>query len=272
MLAELEDQQKLDKAILAAGNPRFKEELWINHRMLQLFGLLSLYFCCDGYGEDGFKEECLAPIPSGYTPDGSIELHITPNADGSVKMAPYPFDVVPLRVSVRARRMQPGRYASEAACRAAYFAGRYPSRVQPDDCLAGAGSRARGAEPRVRVKRRPQHLRRFELAIVVVARGRARACREQEIAAPRAAPPERGGGGDGARVVDHHRRREGLLAERKLAPVRVVAEADPVPGAGAQRLADARAARPGAVAQGGGEGALLVDLQGEARAGGGIDP
>ena len=39
MLAELEDQQKLDKAILAAGNPRFKEELWINHRMLQLFGL-----------------------------------------------------------------------------------------------------------------------------------------------------------------------------------------------------------------------------------------
>ena len=117
MLAELEDQQKLDKAILAAGNPRFKEELWINHRMLQLFGLLSLYFCCDGYGEDGFKEECLAPIPSGYTPDGSIELHITPNADGSVKMAPYPFDVVPLRVSVRARRMQPGRYASEAACR-----------------------------------------------------------------------------------------------------------------------------------------------------------
>ena len=145
VLAELEDQQKLDKAILAAGNPRFKEELWINHRMLQLFGLLSLYFCCDGYGEDGFKEECLAPIPSGYTPDGSIELHITPNADGSVKMAPYPFDVVPLRVSVRARRMQPGRYASEAACRAAYFAGRYPSRVQPDDCLL-----CRSREPRPR--------------------------------------------------------------------------------------------------------------------------
>ena len=150
-----------------------------------------------------------------------------------------------------------------------HLAGEIPRR---DHGIAGAGSLAGGAEPRVRVECRRQHPRRFELAIVVVARGRAHACREQEIAAPRAIPPERGGGGDGSRVVDHHRRREGLLSERKLAPVRVVAEEDPVPGAGAQRLADACAARSGTVAQGGGEGALLVDLQGEARAGGGIDP
>ena len=121
VLAELEDQQQQDKATLAAGNPGFEEEIWINYRMLQLFDLLSLYFCCDGYGENGFKEECLAPIPAGYTPDGSIELRITPNADGSVKMTPYPFDVSPLQVSVRARPMQPGQYASEAECREAYY-------------------------------------------------------------------------------------------------------------------------------------------------------
>ncbi len=121
VLGELEDQQRRDKATLAPGNPGFEEELWINYRMLQLFDLLSLYFCCDGYDDRGFKEECLAPIPAGYTPDHGVELRVTPGADGTVKMAPYPFDVAPLRVSVRARRMQPGQYASEADCREAYY-------------------------------------------------------------------------------------------------------------------------------------------------------
>ena len=140
-----------------------------------------------------------------------------------------------------------------------------------DGRLAGAGSFARGAERRFRAERPRQHSRCFELAVVVVGRGRARACRQQEIAAPGAASAKPGRGGDNAGVVHHHRRRQRLLAHRKLALVRVVAEEDPVPGAGAQCLADACAARPGAVACGGGEGAFFVDLEGEARAGGGID-
>ena len=89
--------------------------------MLQLFDLLSLYFCCDGYGDDGFKDERLAPIPAGYTADDAVELRLAPNPDGSVKMDPYPFDIAPLRVSVRTRRMQPGQYESEADCRAGYY-------------------------------------------------------------------------------------------------------------------------------------------------------
>ena len=44
-----------------------------------------------------------------------------PNADGSVKMAPYPFDVAALQVSVRTRRMQPGPCESEADCREADY-------------------------------------------------------------------------------------------------------------------------------------------------------
>ena len=102
-------------------HPGFDEEMWINYRMLQLFDLLSLYFCCDGYGDGGFKEERLAPIPAGYAADGGVELGITSNADGSVKMTPYPFDIAPLQVSVRARWMQPGEFASEADCREAYY-------------------------------------------------------------------------------------------------------------------------------------------------------
>ena len=54
-------------------------------------------------------------------PDGGVELRITPNPDGSVKMYPYPFDVAPLQVAVRTRRMQPRSYSSEADCREAYY-------------------------------------------------------------------------------------------------------------------------------------------------------
>ena len=121
VLGDLEDQQQQDKTTLARGNSGFEGELWINYRMLQLFDLLSLYFCCDGYGEDGFKDECIAPVPAGYAPEDAVDLRISPNPDGSVKMAPYPFDVAPLRVSVRTRRMQSGQPGSEADCRAAYY-------------------------------------------------------------------------------------------------------------------------------------------------------
>lgn len=121
VLGELEDQQHQDKAVLAAGNSVFEDELWINYRMLQLFDLLSLYFCCDGYGDSGFREERLAPIPAGYMSDDAVELRLEPNPNGSVKIHPYPFDVAPLRVSVRTRRMQHGQYQSEADCRAAYY-------------------------------------------------------------------------------------------------------------------------------------------------------
>ena len=121
VLDELEAQQRQDKATLAAGNAVFEDELWVNYRMLQLFDLLSLYFCCDGYRDNGFKEECLAPIPAGYAPDDSVELRITPNPDGSVRMDPYPFDISPLQVTVRARRMPAGQYDSEADARAAYY-------------------------------------------------------------------------------------------------------------------------------------------------------
>ena len=78
VLGKLEDQQQQDRVTLAAGNTGFEAELWINYRMLQLFDLLSLYFCCDGYGDVGFKEECLAPIPAGYSPDAGVEVRITP--------------------------------------------------------------------------------------------------------------------------------------------------------------------------------------------------
>lgn len=102
---ELERKQEEYKQELAAGNPGFENELAYNYRALQIFDLLSLYFCCDGYASDSqFKEYTIAPVRVAYDHAGEVELHIVPDGN-AVRFDPYPFDVSPLRVSVRARRL-----------------------------------------------------------------------------------------------------------------------------------------------------------------------
>ena len=118
---ELEEKQEQYKKTLAAGNPAFEAELWHNYRALQIFDLLSLYFCCDGYAsEKEFKEYTIAPIPIAYGSAEETELKIMPNGPGSVQMSPYPFDESPLNFSVRARLMTPAKGQSAEAGLEAY--------------------------------------------------------------------------------------------------------------------------------------------------------
>jgi hypothetical protein len=117
----LEAQQELEKRDLGAGNPAFAEELWFNFRALQVFDLLSLYFCCDGYADDErFKEDLIAPVPLSYESKAEAELRLIPNGAKSVRFAPYPFDVAPLNVGVRVRRFEMRQFASEQEGLAAY--------------------------------------------------------------------------------------------------------------------------------------------------------
>ena len=102
---ELERKQEEYKQELAAGNPGFENELAYNYRALQIFDLLSLYFCCDGYASDSqFKEYSIAPVRVAYDSTEEVELRIVPDGN-AVRFDPYPFDVSPLRVSVRARML-----------------------------------------------------------------------------------------------------------------------------------------------------------------------
>jgi hypothetical protein len=118
---ELEAKQEQYKTTLAAENPAFEDELWHNYRTLQIFDLLSLYFCCDGYAsEKEFKEYTIAPIRIAYDSKEETELKITPNGPNSVKMTPYPFDESPLQFSVRARLMTPAKGQSAEAGLEAY--------------------------------------------------------------------------------------------------------------------------------------------------------
>src|SRR5207253_7941388 len=117
---QLEAKQDEVKKSLAADNPKFEDELAYNYRALQIFDLLSLYFCCDGYAsENQFKEYTMAPVRVAYDSSEEVQLRILPNVN-RVRFEPYPFDVSPLQVSVRARVMSPSAGKSEEAGLEAY--------------------------------------------------------------------------------------------------------------------------------------------------------
>jgi len=118
---ELEAKQDQLKQSLATKDQRLKNELGYNYMALQIFDLLSLYFCCDGYAADNqFKEYAIAPVRVAYDSDETVRLTIRPNGAGSVVMDPYPFDVSPVQFSARARIIAAAKEKSEAACAEAY--------------------------------------------------------------------------------------------------------------------------------------------------------
>jgi hypothetical protein len=117
----LETRQEQAKRTLGATDTGFEKELAYNYMALQIFDLLSLYFCCDGYASDGaFKEYAIAPVRVSYDSDETVRLTLRPNGKDSVVMDPYPFDLSPLKFSARARLVAPPKEKSEAACVDAY--------------------------------------------------------------------------------------------------------------------------------------------------------
>lgn len=117
----MESSQEEEKKKLGRADPKFVSDLWFNFRMLQIYDLLSLYFCCDGYAtDDAFKGDKLAPIPLSYDGKEEVELRIAAVGAGAVKMEPYPFDISPLKVSVRTRLMPAGSFSSATECSEAY--------------------------------------------------------------------------------------------------------------------------------------------------------
>lgn len=117
----LEAKQEEEKIKLGGTNPKFTSELWFNFRMLQVYDLLSLYFCCDGHtADDRLKDDTVAPVPVAYDSKEEVELRIVPMSANSVKIYPYPFDISPLKVSVRARIIPAGSFASAKECSKAY--------------------------------------------------------------------------------------------------------------------------------------------------------
>ena len=93
-------------------------EVWVNYRLMQVWDLLGLYFCCHSPSEDYVE-----PVPASYRDVGGAGVRLTVKAldDRAVAFDPYPFDVRPCRIQLACRRVPSTRYADQAAFRRAYF-------------------------------------------------------------------------------------------------------------------------------------------------------
>jgi hypothetical protein len=104
---DLEDWQRGWADQLGLDDPRVLAGFWHNYRCLQVFDILSLYVCWDGYDGDRLMEVTVNKVPVRYGSDEAVDLQLVPNGADSVRITPYPFDLSPLPISVMTRPMTP---------------------------------------------------------------------------------------------------------------------------------------------------------------------
>ncbi|PYN98695.1 MAG: hypothetical protein DMD91_14560 [Candidatus Rokuibacteriota bacterium] len=92
--------------------------VWTNYRLMQVWDLLGLYFCCQEPYEDHVD-----PVPVGYsgTDDGGVRMAMTPVGPRRVAFDPYPFDVRPCRVQLSFRTVSRSSFEDVEAFRRAWF-------------------------------------------------------------------------------------------------------------------------------------------------------
>jgi hypothetical protein len=121
MIRQLEEGQRTAIDDLCKNTPNAERQIRQNYHMLQIFDLLSLYFCCDGYKGQEMQPIRLEPIPLGFGSDRRVEIKVIPTGKNAVRLDPYPFDASPLEISVMARVVHNTAGASEDECRVEFF-------------------------------------------------------------------------------------------------------------------------------------------------------
>jgi hypothetical protein len=97
-----------------------RRAFWTNYCALQVFDLMSLYFCLDGYEGNDLVATTLTGVPMGYEGEEIADVRIVPVGDNRVRLDPYPFDAAFKQV-VPARLMAAAPVASEAEGREAFY-------------------------------------------------------------------------------------------------------------------------------------------------------
>ena len=97
-----------------------RRQLWYNYQLLQVFDLLSLHFCCDGYQGERLTEVTLRGVPISMDSDERVDLQVVPVGPDAARLSPYPFANPKLELSVMARQVTPSVDSPEAAGQEAY--------------------------------------------------------------------------------------------------------------------------------------------------------
>ena len=109
---------------LGLGEPNQKEAFWHNYRLLQVYDLLSLYFCRDGVANGEIQEVVLEGVPVSSGSDRVTDLQLVPTGPDSLRITPYPLDVPSISVSMMTRVMTPVLDAPEMVTKEQYYKAR----------------------------------------------------------------------------------------------------------------------------------------------------
>ena len=77
MEAAFADLDETLKEHLASFDSKQRDELWFNYKLLQVYDLLSLYVCCDGYQDGALRDSTLTGVPLAYDSSDDTDLRIT---------------------------------------------------------------------------------------------------------------------------------------------------------------------------------------------------
>jgi Protein of unknown function (DUF3891) len=102
---DLSDWQLEVAGELGLERPTARRAFWHNYEMLQVFDLLSLYLCCDGYDGESMLPVAVTNVPLSPASDEHVELRIQPKGQDSLRISPYPLDESPLEITVLARKL-----------------------------------------------------------------------------------------------------------------------------------------------------------------------
>ncbi|HZT08562.1 MAG TPA: DUF3891 family protein [Chloroflexota bacterium] len=122
--ADLEPWQRAVWEDLGLDAPKAREAFWHNYRLLQVFDLLSLYFCRDGVRDGKLQEVVYERVPVRVGSDEVVELQLTPTGPASLRMAPYPLDADAVTVAIMTRVITPAPDAPEPVARERYYQAR----------------------------------------------------------------------------------------------------------------------------------------------------
>jgi hypothetical protein len=94
---------------------------WHNYQMLQVFDVLSLYLCCDGYDGDDMVPMTIKHAPVHPASDDHVDIAIEPVAARTLRFSPFPLDTNPLDIGVMARQLVPAAGQPDTDARDAYY-------------------------------------------------------------------------------------------------------------------------------------------------------
>jgi len=90
--------------------------LWTNYRLMQVWDLLGLYFCCHEPQEDYVE-----PVPVSYSEKRETRVTLTPLGPYHVKVDPYPFNARPCNIQLAFKRLPKASFEDAEEFHRAYF-------------------------------------------------------------------------------------------------------------------------------------------------------